>query len=85
MSTILERTHQAHEAWTREHWLGHCEGYRVESDEDLLGWVEEVLWTSDESDPLCLRVREGLAIVIVPIDEILEVCPAAERILVRAR
>jgi hypothetical protein len=85
MSPVLERTQHPHEAWTREHWLGHCEGYRVESDEDLLGWVEEVLWTPDESEPLCLRVREGLAILIVPVDDIVEICPAAERILVQAR
>lgn len=31
------------EYWSRDYWLGHCEGFRVEDETRVLGVVEEVL------------------------------------------
>jgi hypothetical protein len=58
------------EYWSREYWLGHCEGFRVEDRARKLGIVQEIV--GDEDEPEELIVRGGLL-----------VAPRAERILVR--
>jgi hypothetical protein len=73
------------ESWTLEHLLAHCEGYRVESPEGEHGYVEEVVWEPDGSKPVALRVRIGCSEPIeVFLDDVLELRPQGERIIVQA-
>ena len=72
--------------WAHGYWLGHCEGYRVDGPEGRVGIVEAVL--GEEDEPVTLAVREGLfalRTVYVPIEDVIEVHPRAERIVVRSR
>jgi len=74
--------------WTAEYLLAHCERYRVESNEGKLGYVEEVIWTPDGSEPLALRVRTGVGSggpVTIMVEDVLELHPKGERIVVRAQ
>lgn len=71
--------------WAHDYWLGHCEGYRVFGPEGRVGIVEAVL--GEEDEPRTLAVREGLfalRIVHVPIEDVVEVQPRAERIVLRS-
>ena len=70
--------------WANGYWLGHCEGFRVDGPEGRVGIVEAVL--GEEDAPTKLAVREGLfalRTVYVPIEEVAEIQPRAERILLR--
>lgn len=72
------------EYWSREYWLGHCEGFRVEDATRRLGFVEEVIGLEDE--PERLVVRGGLfanRVYTVPVGDVLEIEPRAERIVLR--
>ncbi len=72
--------------WSHDDWLGHCEGFRVDGPEGRVGVIEAVLGHEDE--PTTLAVREGLfalRIVHVPIEQVAEVQPRAERIVLRSR
>lgn len=74
--------------WTAEYLLAHCERYRVESNEGKLGYVEEVIWAPDGSEPLALRVRTGFGsggVVTIVVEDVLELHPNGERIVVRAQ
>ena len=78
------RLEQEHEPWSSDYWLRHCEGYRVESLDGHVGYVEEVLWAPDETEPIALKVRVGsdhCSFFVLPIEEIREICPRAERIV----
>jgi hypothetical protein len=69
---------------SRDYWLGHCEGFRVEDRSLRLGYVEEVVGAEDEPEELV--VRGGLfagRLYRSPVDAIQEIQPRAERILVR--
>jgi hypothetical protein len=70
--------------WSRDYWLGHCEGFRVEDEARTLGIVEEVVGPDDE--PEVLVIRGGLfanRVYAVPVDDVLEIEPHAERIVLR--
>lgn len=72
------------EYWSRDYWLGHCEGFRVVDGRNKLGIVEEVV--GDEAEPDGLIVRGGLfanRVYTVPMDAILEIEPHAELVLLR--
>jgi len=72
------------EYWSRDYWLGHCEGFRVDAENRRLGFVEDIVGGHDEAEELV--VRGGLfgnRVLRVPIDAIREIEPRAERILVR--
>lgn len=74
-----------HESWTREFWLCHCEGYRVETSVGFVGFVEEVVRSRGASEPSALRVRTGFngrGVVEVPVGMVREIRPDAEQILV---
>lgn len=74
-----------HESWTREYWLCHCEGYRVETPDGFVGFVEEVVRSPGASKPSALRVRTGLdghGRLVIPAGMVREIRPDAERILV---
>ena len=86
MTTTVERLEEEHDCWTDGYWLRHAEWFRVESDEECLGYVEEVVWAPDRVEPLALRVRtrDGESgVVIVMMEDVLDVRPRAERILSR--
>jgi hypothetical protein len=71
--------------WSHDYWLGHCEGFRVDSPEGRLGIVEAVL-TDEDDEPTALVVREGLfalRTVYVPIADVAEVQPRGERVVLR--
>ncbi len=77
--------HSLHCSWTPDYWLAHSEGYRVDTPEGHLGFVEEIVHTSD-GEPCALRVRTGFGpggLVRVPLSAVRDVEPAAESLVVR--
>lgn len=70
--------------WTRDYWLGHCEGFRVDGPQGRVGFVETVL--GPEGEPEALLVRGGILggrVLVVPIEAVEDVRPRAERIVIR--
>lgn len=60
---------------TDVYWLEHCEGFRVDSHGEHLGYVEDVVWSDDERAPVALNVRRGFGIdglMTVPVADVLE-------------
>jgi len=83
MPTTMEEI-GAPSCWTTEYWLGHCEGYRVFTDEGPIGFVEEVLWEANE-EPTALVVRVGEAfahLLTVPVEAVEGFDPAGERVFI---
>ena len=73
-----------HESWTHEYWLCHCEGYRVETSDGFVGFVEEVVRSPGASEPSALRIRtgfDGRGLLVLPVGMVREIHPDAERIL----
>jgi hypothetical protein len=76
-----------HSCWTAEYLLDHCERYRIESSGRALGIVEEVVRSPDGDEPVALLVRTNRGdrpLVTLTIDDVLELHPDGERIVVRA-
>jgi uncharacterized protein CbrC (UPF0167 family) len=70
--------------WQTEYWLRHCEGFRVFTPDGEVGFVEAVELKPD-GDAAALVVRFGEMFthdVIVPVDEVEEFDPVAERITI---
>ena len=85
MSTATPTRERPHECWTRTYCLEHCEGYRVETSEGCIGYVEEVVWDPGREEPTTLLVRkshDACGLAEVPIAQVSEVRPEAEEILV---
>lgn len=86
MSHVVEKPIEQ-SCWTANYLLAHCEGYRVESNEDMLGYVEGVVRAPDGIEPLALRVRRvsgERGIFTVGLESVLELHPNSELIVVRA-
>ncbi len=86
MTRVVEKPTE-HSCWTANHLIAHCEGFRVESNEGKLGYVEEVVWAPDGSEPLALRVRSASGergLVTMVLEGVLELHPNSELIVVRA-
>jgi hypothetical protein len=69
----------------REYWLEHCEGYRVESPGGCVGLVEEVRG-GEQGGTRSLAVlagMRGLRRLIIPISEVDDIVPRAQRIVLR--
>lgn len=69
-----------------EYWLGRCEGFRVDSQEGHLGFVEAVLPGDEEEQPATLLVRggpSGSELFAVSFDEIDLFAAHEERIVLR--
>jgi hypothetical protein len=67
----------------RSYWLSNCEGFRVDSPHGRFGLVEAVMFRSPR-EPDALIVRSGILarrLVLVPIDDVAEVLPRRQRIL----
>jgi hypothetical protein len=79
------RVDSSHSCWTTDYLLAHCEHYRVESADGPIGYVERVIRSADGRVPLRLAVRacgaEGS--LMVAIEDLLELHPEGERIVVR--
>ncbi len=70
----------------RESWLHRCEGFTVELPDGTVGTVEEARYGSryDRPDRLAVRVgRWRSRLVLVPVDEVEDIDPAEELVLLR--
>src|SRR5512134_1624 len=68
----------------RFYWLCRCEGFRVESPEGRFGLVEAVMFRIRPDEPDALIVRAGVLghkLVIVPIEDVDDIAPRRERVL----
>lgn len=68
----------------RRYWLAHCEGFRVDTPEGRFGLVEAVMFRVRPDEPDALIVRAGILarrLVVVPVDDVAEVLPRRERIV----
>ena len=81
---VPELEHEG-ECWTRAYWLRHCEGYGVESPAGRIGHVDEVVRAGPSDEPVALVVRGDRETFLVRVEEIREVRPTVERILVDDR
>lgn len=71
----------------RDYWLGHCEGFRVDSTEGRVGLVEEVVYGARRDRPDAFIVRAGILghrLVLVPIEAVEGVLPRKERLVLCA-
>jgi hypothetical protein len=76
---------RARRAWTR-HWLGHCQGFRVEGPGGRVGTVECLIRRSLSEPPELLVVRAGRRssrTLLVPADDVEKVLPREELVIVR--
>jgi hypothetical protein len=67
-----------------DYWLRRCEGFRVDSPQGRVGFVEEVRYASRCDRPDVIAVRVGLLgrlLLVVPVGEIGEILPKEERIV----
>jgi hypothetical protein len=67
-----------------DYWLRRCEGFRVDSPQGRVGFVEEVRYASRCDRPDLIAVRVGLLgrlLLIVPVGEVEEILPSEERIV----
>lgn len=70
----------------RFYWLCRCEGFRVDSPEGRLGLVEAVMFRVRPDEPDALIVRAGVLgrrLVIVPIEDVADVVPRRQRVVLR--
>jgi hypothetical protein len=67
-----------------DYWLRRCEGFRVDSPDGRVGFVEEVRYASRVDRPDVIAVRVGLLarlLLIVPVGEVAEIIPGDARIV----
>jgi hypothetical protein len=79
MATSFQRPRGA--ASNVDYWLRRCEGFRVDSPQGPVGFVEEVRYASRLDRPDVIAVRAGFLgrlLVIVPVGEIAEILPRHE-------
>jgi hypothetical protein len=71
-----------------DYWLGHCEGFKVQSPEGEVGVVESVVYAADAVRPAYLAVTGGrllLHTALVPCDQVVSVDARQTRLDVQAR
>jgi hypothetical protein len=71
--------------WTDEYLLAHCECYVIEGESGKrVGFVTRVRLDADEIEAveLVVRSRPGAAEIIVPVEQVIELRPYGERIVV---
>jgi hypothetical protein len=76
-----------HEGFDREYWLGHCEGYRVDTVGGRLGFVEEIRGGEEPGRRATLVIRAGRLgkrLLLVPAAEVDFIVPRAKRIWLRS-
>ncbi len=77
-----------HSCWSADYLLAHCEGYRVESDQGRLGYVEDVVWGpgsrgQPHSEPVALRVSGRYGRLTIPVGDVRELHAEGEWIVAR--
>lgn len=68
------------------YWLRRCEGFRVDSTNGRVGFVEEVRYASRSDCPDVIVVRAGIfgrLLLVVPVAEIAEIVPREELVVLR--
>jgi len=71
-----------------DYWLGHCEGFKVQSPEGEVGVVESVVYAADTGRPACLAVTGGRLLLrteLVPCGEVVSIDARQTRLEVQAR
>lgn len=71
-----------------DYWLGHCEGFRVECQDKLVGFVKNVRFESRIDRPDELIVRCGGLFgreLVVEVDEVAVIAPSEMRLRIRHR
>ena len=71
-------------AANRDYWLRRCEGFRVDSPQGRVGFVEEVRYASRFDRPDVIAVRAGLLgrhLLIVPVAEVAWILPGREQVV----
>jgi hypothetical protein len=64
-----------------DYWLRRCEGFRVDSPQGRVGFVEEVRYATRCDRPDLIAVRAGLLgrrLLILPVAEVAEILPGEE-------
>jgi hypothetical protein len=67
-----------------DYWLRRCHGFRVDSPEGRVGFVEEVRYASRCDRPDVIAVRAGLLgrlLLIVPVAEVAWILPGREQVV----
>jgi len=81
MREIAERTENR---FVDGYWLRRCEGFRVESPNGRIGFVEEVVGRPEQPEALLIRAGLlGARVLIVPVTEIVALIPSQERVVLR--
>lgn len=81
--TIVHELPKLAECWSKGYWLRHSEGYRVDTPDGPIGFVETVFF-SEEEEPAAMAVRTGASgIVLVPLEEVEEIRPDCEVVALR--
>jgi hypothetical protein len=75
-------THEPEAFWTHEHLIRHCEEFCVDLPDRHLGYVEEVVLSPDEMEPIGFLVRGDSGLVFVSVSQIRDFSPRAQRILI---
>jgi len=68
------------------YWLRRCEGFRVESPQGRVGFVEEVRYATRCDRPDVIAVRAGLLgrlLLILPVGEVAEILPREELVVLQ--
>ena len=84
MNAVPEPSHAT--AFGPDYWLGHCEGFFVDSREGRVGIVEEVRFSAHPDLPEALAIRAGALggrRVLVAVSEVEAIFVRAERIQLR--
>jgi hypothetical protein len=71
-----------------EYWLGHCEGFKVQSPQGEVGIVESVVYATDAAQPAYLAVTGGRLVLhtaLVPCAEVISIDARQARLDVQAR
>jgi hypothetical protein len=67
-----------------DYWLRRCEGFRVDSPQGRVGFVEEVRYATRCDRPDVIAVRAGLLgrlLLILPVGEVAEILPREELVV----
>jgi hypothetical protein len=67
-----------------DYWLRRCEGFRVDSPQGRVGFVEEVRYATRCDRPDVIAVRAGLLgrlLLILPVGEVAEILPGEELVV----
>ncbi len=71
-----------------DYWLGHCEGFKVQSPDGEVGVVESVVYAADAMRPAYLAVTGGrwlLRTALVPCGDVVSIDARQTRLDVQAR